>query len=107
MSANPIVIEIDSLNKQQIHSIAKKLFQLNDLLDNKNLEVCFIESSELNYDCDEDDEDFGKPMFEAFIQTIDTEEQIDDATTGRYTCYKAVLEELEAFCIEQNKLEEK
>ena len=94
------LVDICSLNKRETLRVFKKMIEINSLLKNTDVEACFIETSENYTDCDEEDEFYDAPMFEAFLQLKDDSETVDDTTTGRYCSFVDVLDELEAFAIE-------
>lgn len=94
------LVDVCSLNKRETLKVFKKMIEINNLLKNTDIEACFIETSENYRDCDEDDEFFDAPMFEAFLQLKDDGETIDNTTTGRDCSFSNVLVQLEDFAKE-------
>ena len=94
------LVDTCSLNKRETLKVFKKMIEINTLLKNADVEACFIETSENYTDCDEDDEFFDAPMFEAFLQLKDDGETIDNTTTGRDCSFSNVLVQLEDFAKE-------
>ena len=67
--------------------------RLNTLLNGTGLTVIINETSELYEDCEEDHEDYGAPMYEAYIEDAD-EDMIEDTMTGRNCSLADVIHEI-------------
>lgn len=77
---------------------------LNFLLRNTNYQVFIYKRSDIYTDCDEHDEDYGKPLFEGHLEDRETEDVIDDTFTGMCFNLDSVITEMkeivESFCNE-------
>ncbi|MAC84355.1 MAG: hypothetical protein CL624_09495 [Arcobacter sp.] len=67
---------------------------LDFLLRNTNYSVSIYQRSDVYTDCDENDKDYGKALFEAHLEDRETEEVIDDTFTGMYTDIISVIDEI-------------
>jgi len=89
---------LNSCKEQSIEEVNNKY--LNELLKGTRYTACFVETSELYGENDEevskDDEYYLKPMYEAHIEN-EEEEELDDSWTGRYCDVSDVMAEIEAY----------
>jgi len=95
------------LKNHSVEDVYNKHF--NKMLEGTEYTACFVETSELygedDEDISEDDPYYMMPMYEAHIED-GNEEELGDTWTGRYCDVTSVAEELEAFIselLEQNE----
>ena len=83
-------------------NLVEQAKKANDILKETSIIAIIIQTSEYFIDCDEDDEYYGEPMYEAYLEDYN-EDEIDDTRTGRYCDVGSVVEELEDYANEYIK----
>ena len=72
-------------------NLVEQAKKANDILQETSVRAILFQTSEYFTDCDEDDEYYGEPMYETYLED-DWGNEIDDTRTGRYCDIGSVVE---------------
>jgi N12 class adenine-specific DNA methylase len=97
---NALIEKYDDFNRAYAEEQEERI---NKELEDTPFKVSIFQTSE-NYDeeldRDESDEYWNLAMFEAVVEYKESEEEVEDTTTGRYVEAESVVDEIESFALE-------
>ena len=82
---------------EKLINLIEQANKANKILFETSIRAIIIQTSEYFTDYDEDDECYGKPIYEGYLED-DWGNELYDTRTGRYCDIDSVKEELEGLC---------